>query len=221
MPSSDDPIVSGHYPTRSERIADLWVHVIGVGLAVIGGAALVVTAYLDDGVGRALSVCAYVLCLLTMLGVSAASNLATIVYHHRRLQNLDQAAIFLMIAGSYTPFTTQILHGPLGIGMTLAVWCLALVAAAGKLFLPGISRRLWMLAYLLLGWMVVIAIVPLVAGLRPASLILLLGGGITYSLGAIFYAAPSLRFRRAIWHGFVLAAAAMHFCAILTGVVLA
>jgi len=221
-PSSfGEPKAFGQYPTRAERIADIWVHVAGIGFGVVGGAILVGTAYWNGSLGRAVSVSTYALCLLVLLIVSAASNLTTIAHHPRLLRNADEASIFLMIAGSYTPFTTQILHGSLGFWMTAAIWLLAVSAAAGKLFLSGVSRRIWMAGYLLLGWMVILAIGPLVAGLQPLPLFLLIAGGVTYTVGTISYAAPRLRFRRAIWHGFVLAAAAMHFCAILLGVVLA
>ncbi len=211
----------GQYPTRHERLADIWVHVAGIVFAAAGGGALAGVAYFHNEFGRARSVSAYVLCLLLLLSVSAASNLAYVIHHRRRLQNADETAIFLLIAGSYTPFTTQILHGALAIRLTLAVWGLAIGAALAKMFVSGISRRLWMLAYLLLGWTVIVAIEPLVRGLHGLPLALLVGGGLTYSLGTICYAAPKLRYRRAIWHAFVLAAATMHFVAILTGVVLA
>lgn len=211
----------GQYPTRNERLADLSVHALGVCFGVAGGAVLIAIAYLHGGLSRALIASTYVVSLLAMLSISAASNLAHIVHHHRRLQNADEAAIFLMIAGSYTPFTIQILHGTLAAAMTLSIWCLALAAAAGKLLLRHVSRRIWMLAYLLLGWAVIVAIEPLAAGMHPLALILLIAGGIVYTLGTISYAMPRLRFRRAIWHGFVLAAAGLHFAAILIGVAMA
>ncbi len=221
MSAPSYPAAFGQYPTRAERLADMWVHIVSVGLAIIGGGGLVVTACLLNEPGRAISISTYVLCLLTMLSLSAASNLAGVVHHRRRLQNADEAAIFLMIAGSYTPFTTQILHGGLAVGMTLAIWCLALAAAAGKLLLPRMPGWFSMLAYIGLGWLVVVAAAPLIAELRSAALFLLIAGGVVYTLGTISYAQPKLRYRRAIWHGFVLAAAGLHFAAILIGVVLA
>jgi hemolysin III len=155
-----------------------------------------------------------------MFLASAAYNLAS---PRRRpmLRRLDHAAIFLMIAGSYTPFTTQRLTGAWAWGMTSGVWALALGAAAAKLFAPGFGRRFWVALYLALGWIAVIAIKPLLAGVSVLALVLLLVGGLVYSLGVIVYLKRDLPFRRAIWHGFVTAAAATHFAAILTGVVLA
>jgi hemolysin III len=136
------------------------------------------------------------------------------------LRRFDHAAIFLMIAGSYTPFTTQSLTGAWAIGMTTTVWALALAGVAGKLFLPGLGRGFWVALYLALGWIAVVAVKPLMATVSLVALILLLAGGLVYSLGVIVYVRRSLPFRRAIWHGFVIAAAGMQYAAILTGVVL-
>jgi hemolysin III len=104
--------------------------------------------------------------------------------------------------------------------MTAAVWILALAGAGGKLFLPGLAKGFWVVLYLALGWVVVVALRPMLAGVSLAAMILLLAGGLVYSLGVIVYLRESLPFRRAIWHGFVLAAATTHYTAILTGVVL-
>jgi hemolysin III len=125
-----------------------------------------------------------------------------------------------MIAGSYTPFTTQSLTGAWAIGMTTTVWVLALAGVAGKLFLPGLGRGFWVALYLALGWIAVVAVKPLIATVSLLALLLLLAGGLVYSLGVIVYVRRSLPFRRAIWHGFVIAAAGMQYAAILTGVVL-
>jgi len=214
------PAPTAHYPTPAERSADRWVHVIGLVCAAAGAPLLVGLALAQGGLWRASSTLVYALCLIAMLTASAAYNLATRPVWQRRLRRLDHAAIFLMIAGSYTPFTTQRFEGAWPIAMTIAVWAIALIAAAGKLFLPGVSKRLWLVVYLLLGWMVIGAIEPLMAGVRPVSLILLATGGAIYTLGVIAYAAPRLPFRRALCHGAVLAAAGAHYAAIMTGVVL-
>jgi hemolysin III len=152
----------------------------------------------------------------------ACSIIYNMAKPHRRplLRRLDHAAIFLMIAGSYTPFTTQSLTGAWAWGMTAAVWTLALAGAAGKLFLPGLGRGFWVALYLALGWSAVVALKPLLASVSAVALILLAIGGAIYSLGVIFYLRRSLPYRRAIWHGFVLTAAATQYAAVLTGVVL-
>jgi hemolysin III len=162
----------------------------------------------------------YAACVVAMFACSAAYNFAG-ARRRPLLRRFDHAAIFLMIAGSYTPFTTQSLTGGWAIGMTAAVWTLALAGAAAKLLLPGLARGFWIGLYLALGWAALAALKPLLAALSLAALILLAAGGILYSLGVVVYARRSLPFRRAIWHGFVLAAAGTQYAAVLIGVVLA
>jgi hemolysin III len=212
-------IWANHYPTRVERKADLWVHRIGLAAAGLGG---VVLLGLSLGFGswtQSVAIGVYAACLLATFVCSAAYNLAG-PRAQPILRRFDHAAIFLMIAGSYTPFTTQRLHGAMGLFMTLLVWGLALVGVVGKLFLPGLAKRLWIGLYLGLGWLAVIAVKPLIASVSALSLSLLLAGGLVYSTGVLVYIRKTLRFRRAVWHGFVLAAAATQYAAILTGVVL-
>jgi hemolysin III len=214
------PHLADHYPTPASMRADLIVHVIGLGFAVIGGATLLVLALGLNGPVPAASVLVYVAAFVAMLALSAAYNFSKLRWRPV-LRRLDHAAIFLMIAGSYTPFTTQRLHGDWAVGMTLAVWGLALAGAAAKLFLPGLGRGFWVVLYLGLGWIAVVAIKPILASVSWTTLALLAGGGLVYSIGAGFYVLKQLKFRRAIWHGHVVGAAALHFVAVLVGVVLA
>jgi hemolysin III len=215
---SPDPLAV-HYPRPVERTADRWVHVVGLTAGGLGGVTMLGLTLGLGHLGQAAAIGVYAACLVVMLLASAAYNLAS---PGRRplLRRFDHAAIFLMIAGSYTPFTTQRLHGAWAWGMTAAVWTLALAAAVGKLFAPGLGKSFWVALYLALGWIVVIAIKPLLADVSLDALALLLAGGLVYSLGVIVYLRKTLPFRRAIWHGFVVVAAATQYCAILTGVVL-
>ncbi|HWA00076.1 MAG TPA: hemolysin III family protein [Caulobacterales bacterium] len=210
-----------HYRTRGERIADGWVHAIGVSAGSVAALVLLGLALWRGGFGQATAVLIYGACLIVMLACSAAYNLAQDEKVRALLRRFDHAAIFLMIAGSYTPFTTQRFEGAWALWMTVAVWALALVGAAGKLFLPGISKKLWVPLYVALGWIVVVAFDPLSDTVPRAGVILLAVGGAIYTLGVAFYVWERLPYRRAIWHGFVLAAAGVHYSAILTGVVFA
>lgn len=208
-----------HYPSPVERSADRWVHIAGLAAGAVGGLTLLGLSLGLGHLRQTAAIGVYAACLMAMFLCSAAYNLAS---PRRRplLRRLDHAAIFLMIAGSYTPFTTQSLTGAWAWGMTGTVWTLALAGVAGKLFLPGLGRGFWVALYLALGWVAVIAVKPLLAGVSMFALALLLAGGLVYSLGVIVYVRRALPFRRAIWHGFVIAAAAMQYAAILTGVVL-
>jgi hemolysin III len=208
-----------HYPRPIERAADAWVHVVGLAAAGAGAVTLLILTVLGRRFAETAAVAIYGLCLIAMLVCSTVYNMAG-PRHRPVLRRLDHAAIFLMIAGSYTPFTTMRLTGSWALWMTLSVWVLCLVGAAGKLFLPGLSKGFWIVLYLAVGWLVLIAVKPLLAAVSLLALVLLLLGGLVYSLGVIVYLRKTLPFRRAIWHGFVIAAAATHYVAILTGVVL-
>lgn len=210
-----------HYPTRLEKLVDGWVH--GVALAVFTfavGAALGLAIW-QGGLGMASAVAVYGVCVVTMIGCSMAYNLAE---NHKRkslLRRFDHAAIFLMIAGTYTPFTTLRFEGAWAITMTALVWGIAALGIAGKLFLPGLSKKIWIVLYVALGWLVVAAMGPLTEGVSLAGVILLAIGGLIYTVGVPFYIAERLPFRRAVWHSFVMVAAGVHYAAVLTGVVFA
>lgn len=210
-----------HYPTPVERDVDRIIHLVGVVSASIAGAVLLGLSIWQGGVGRISAITIYALCWIAMLTASMLYNLARRPERQRILRRFDHAAIFLMIAGSYTPFTTQRFEGAWAIGMTAAVWGIALACAAAKLFAPGLSKKIWIAAYLLLGWIALAALEPFVEGVSPAALTLLVVGGAIYSIGVAFYVWERLPFRRAIWHGFVLTASGVHYAAVLIGVVLA
>ncbi len=207
--------------SRAERIADGIIHLLGLtfGLAACVSLALAALPSHDALLWLALGL--YGLGLMAMLGCSAAYNM---IQHPRIkavIRRLDHAAIFVMIAGTYTPFTLIAIGGPWGLGLLAFVWSVALGGVALKLFWPRRFDRLSTVAYLLLGWSILVAIDPLLGALSAAGLVLLGAGGLLYSLGVVFHLWERLPFQNAIWHAFVLAAAACHFTAVLSEVVLA
>jgi hemolysin III len=153
-----------------------------------------------------------------MLGCSAAYNLCQWSRLRIILRNLDQAAIFLMIAGTYTPFTVLHLEGPWRVSLTTTVWLVAVAGILFRLLLGRLFERVSVGLYLALGWLGLVAIAPLAGSLTPATLILLAVGGVLYSVGVIFHVWQRLPFQTAIWHAFVVAAAATHFAAIAVAV---
>lgn len=208
-----------HYPTPAAKCADLVVHVVGLTLSLVGGIVLLALAVSAGRIGAIVGCAIYAAGVVAMLAFSTAYNFA----HHRyrpTLRRLDHAGIFLMIAGSYTPFTLS-LPGAWGWGMTAAVWSIATLGALGKLFLKNLDRKFWVGVYLALGWLVVVALGPMIDNLAWYALALLATGGVLYSTGVVFYVNKRLKFSRAIWHGHVVAAAAAHWAAVLLGVVLA
>ena len=213
------PYPPRHYPTPAAKCADLVVHVVGLTLALVGGIVLLALAVRAGSISKIVGVSIYGAGVLAMLAFSTAYNFAKPQYRPL-LRRLDHAGIFVMIAGSYTPFTLG-LPGAWSWAMTTAVWSIATLGAVGKLVLTGVGRKFWVVVYLVLGWMVVVALKPMTDSLAWYAMALLVTGGVLYSTGVIFYVNKKLKFARAIWHGHVVAAAAAHWAAVLTGVVLA
>ncbi len=217
----DEQDMVEHYQTPAERLADLWVHLAGLAFAAVGGIVLAVLAAIYGGVSVAVSTGIYAVCMIAMLAASTVYNLTKPCAARPVLRRLDEAAIFLMIAGSYTPFTTQRFEGAWAIGFTALIWAVALGGVAAKLIAPRLSDLVWSIVYAVFGWLAVLAIKPLLDTVHPAALILLVIGGLIYTSGVFIFVRPQVKFRRAIWHGFVVAGAGVHWAAVLVGVVLA
>jgi hemolysin III len=208
--------------TARERAADAVVHALGVGLGAPAAVIVVALAAIFGSATDVVTVAIYAAGMVAMFGCSAAYNM---LYRHRRrewLQRFDHAAIFAMIAGTYTPFA-RLLEPGWAVGLTASVWGVAGVGIAGKLWRPlggGAARRaLSVLLYLALGWIGLIAIEPLVTSLAWQTLLLIGIGGAIYSTGVIFHLCHRLPYQNAIWHGFVLTAAGVHYTAVLTTLV--
>ncbi|HLI66206.1 MAG TPA: hemolysin III family protein [Caulobacteraceae bacterium] len=209
-----------HYANFGEKLADGVVHALGLFAAAAGGAVLIMLAQMTGGAALALATGLYAIGLITMLACSAAYNLTRPSRARPFLRRLDEAAIFVMIAGSYTPFTTQRLTGAWSISMTALVWALALAGAVGKLSAARLPDWVWTLLYVALGWIALIALRPLIQGVPAVALALLTAGGLIYTTGALIFHSR-LPYRRAIWHGFVVTAAGAHYAAICAGVIFA
>lgn len=218
--TADEHELAEHYPNRVEHAADGVVHAIGMLAALIGGGLLVAVALVNRGVPMATAGAIYALCLMAMLAASAVYNLTRPNPYRRILRRIDEAAIFLMIAGSYTPFTIQLLPPQFAIAVTAAIWMMAFAGAAGKVFYPNLSDRAWSVIYLAFGWLAVIVLGPVVPTLPPLAITLLVIAGVTYSGGMLLYLNHAIPFRRALWHACVILGAAGHYAAVLFGLVL-
>jgi hemolysin III len=224
MPIMKGPDPRPTYPSWNysfaEILADGAVHVAGVALGLTGAVVLIVWAAGSTHAVELMAVIVYAAALLTMLGISAAYNLWPVSQTKWVLRRFDHSAIYVLIAGTYTPLMTQVKASFETSALLVGIWATALVGAALKLALPGRLDRVSILLYLLLGWSV-IAVYDSVASALPASaLVLVAAGGLLYSGGVVFHVWSSLRFQNAIWHAFVLAAAACHWGAILDCLVL-
>jgi hemolysin III len=201
---------------RGEIVADGVIHVIGCCFGLIGAVALIVLA---NEIVAIESVFVYAVGVLAMLGFSAAYNLWPVSETKWILRRFDHSAIFVLIAGTYTPFLAQSnISLPSG-GLLAGVWITAGLGVVLKLMLPGRFDRVAIVLYLLLGWSGVMFCGSLIASLPRLTLWLLAAGGMLYSIGVIFHLWESLRFQNAIWHAFVLFAAGCHYVAIFNYVV--
>lgn len=218
--TADEHELAEHYPNRAEHAADGIVHAVGIAAALIGGGLLVAIALNTRGVPMATASALYALCLMAMLAASAVYNFSKPTAARRILRRIDEAAIFLMIAGSYTPFTIKLLPPDFALWITAGIWTLALAGAAGKVFWTSLSDRAWCFVYLAFGWLAVLVLGPVTPSLSGLALGLLVAGGLTYSGGVLLYLNHALPFRRAIWHACVVLGAAGHYAAVLLGLVL-
>ena len=198
------------------RRADAVVHILGVPLGVIAAAVLLGRAALapDTGALTWLSLLLYAATLVAMLVFSAAYNMTRAEHRIERLRAIDHATIFLLIAGTYTPFMLVAVGGAWGTGFTAFVWACALAGAALKILYPRRLERLSIALYLLLGWSVVMTLNTLIDSVAPGPLWLLLAGGVTYTAGVGVYVLKHVTYHKALWHLFVLIAAGLHYLSV-------
>lgn len=209
---------SDPYPlfSRSERLADGIVHLAGIGFAIIGTVLLLVWAIGSDG-GMIAALVVYGAALIASFVASGCYHFTPWEGPRPVLRRLDHAAIYLKIAGTYTPLVVLI-GSAFAYGILAVVWALAALGVAMKLFFWARPNRWGVALYLGLGWLSIAlasSLIPLVSGL---VLGLIVAGGILYSLGAVLFSLEGLRFQNAIWHCFVLVASGCFFAAIALGV---
>jgi hemolysin III len=215
-PSQEAAVAAYWYPQtrRIEWLADVIVHAVGIVLAIVGCLVLVATAAATGSVKLTAALVVYSAGLLAMLGASALYNSNTNEKLSLVLQRFDLSGIFLMIAGSYTPFMLAKLDGPMAWAVLALVWGAALAGVAMNLLVRWNAPRVYIALYLGLGWAALTIIDRLIHAMSPVGLGLLAAGGILYTIGVIFHVNKKLPFNSAIWHGFVVAAASCHFAAI-------
>lgn len=201
--------------TVAELIADGIVHVVGLVVAIAAGSALLALAVIKTAPAEVPALAVYVGSLITVLSVSLAYNLWPVSPIKAHLARLDQAAIFLFIAGTYTPFLAILSGETAGRLMMVLVWGASLVGIGLKLIVPQRFGRLAILLYLAIGWSGVLVFHNLAEILPGRAMLLLLAGGIAYSAGIIFHLWEKLRFQNVLWHVFVVAGASLHLAAIL------
>lgn len=218
--TSEKPFSKKSIYSTSEEIANAVTHGVAALMSIAGLAILVGFAVAYSGSPT----------VITAVSVFGASMIflyvASTLYHaipnpkaKQILQRLDHSMIFVLIAGSYTPFCLVTLKGVTGIGLCIAVWSIAIVGIALQGVLIKQSKWLNSLLYLTMGWLVLLVIEPLIESLPNTGLWLLTAGGLSYSLGVIFYVWKTLPYSHAIWHLFVFAGTVLQFLAVLLYVI--
>lgn len=206
-------------PSRRELVADGVVHVVGVAAGVIGAIVLIAIAAMHHTYIEVIAVSIYAAGMILMFSLSALYNIARKSKHREIFQRLDHSGIFLMIAGTYTAFTTLMLKGDWAAYLTIIVWSVALFGIVIKLLWPKRLEGVTTGLYIALGWVGIIALEPILTSLGVAALVLLGVGGALYCIGVIFHLWERLPYQNAIWHGFVVVAAGAHYGAIITALV--
>ncbi|MDH2914285.1 hemolysin III family protein [Kosakonia sp. HypNH10] len=208
------PLIAQGY-TLAEEIANSISHGIGLVFGIVGLVLLLGQAV--DTHASTLAITSYALYGGSMILLFLASTLYHAVPHPRAkiwLKKFDHCAIYLLIAGTYTPFLLVGLDSPLARGLMVVIWSLALLGILFKLTIAHRFKVLSLVTYLAMGWLSLVVIYQLATRLSPGGVTLLAVGGLIYSLGVIFYVCKRIPYNHAIWHGFVLGGSVCHFLAI-------
>jgi hemolysin III len=206
--------------SRGELIADGVVHALGVALAISAGSVLLALSAFHARPWEYAGTILYVASLVAVLSLSAAYNMWPISPIKRALRRFDHAAIFLLIAGTYTPFLAQMNDPPTARLMLGLIWGAAALGIVMKLVFPGRLERVAVAFYLAMGWSGVVVFNALSVSLPRATLWLIAAGGVAYSVGVVFHVWQRLRYQTALWHGCVLLGAALHLGAVMDSLVI-
>jgi hemolysin III len=206
---------SYHDQSIGEEIANGITHGIGAALAVTGLVILVVFAALYGDAWRVVSFSIYGATLVILYLISTLYHSFTNPRAKRLFQIFDHCSIYLLIAGSYTPLTLTVLRGPWGWTLFGLIWGLAITGIVLKIWFIGRFKAFSIVLYIAMGWLVVIALKPLFTLVDHALIKWLVIGGLSYTLGVIFYAAKKMPYHHAIWHLFVLGGSISHYFGIL------
>jgi len=211
---SDEILKRLHFYSKAEEKANSLTHAAGMLLSIAGLSLLVIASARQGDPWRIVSSAVYGTSLL--LSFSFSTIYHTVQRPHAKyvFRILDHASIYLLIAGTYTPFALVSLRGAWGWSMFGVIWGLAVIGVIFKFFMTHRLRVLGPILYIAMGWLVVIAIKPLLAVLPLAGFWWLVAGGVVYTVGVLFYAIDKIPYNHTIWHLFVLAASICHFVAV-------
>ena len=201
-----------------EEIANSVTHGVGLALSVAGFAVLLVLAILRGTAWHIVAGSVYGASLICLYAASTLYHMALSPNLKRALKIFDHSAIYLLIAGTYTPFLLLNLRGPWGWSLFGVIWGLAFAGILFKLWFVDHFARVSTGLYMAMGWLVVVAAKPILVHINSATLMWLVGGGVLYSTGVVFYGWKRLPYSHAVWHVFVLGGSVCHYFAVLHSV---
>jgi hemolysin III len=209
------PTTAPHPYSAGEELAHVATHGVGAIASGAGLAVLLVHSAWSGDVRKVVSTAIFGATMILLYSASTIYHALSAPRARHVAKILDHASIYLLIAGTYTPFTLLALRDARGVALLAAVWSLAALGVAMEAF--WVYRPKWISAvvYLAMGWMIVLAGARLLAALPPGALPLLVAGGLLYTLGTAFYVMKRVRYAHAVWHGFVLAGTTCHFLAVV------
>jgi hemolysin III len=206
--------VGPHGLAERDELANTATHALGLVASIAAAAVLVVLAAARGDAWKIVSSAIFGASLIGLYATSTLYHAARTPQLKARLKVMDHSAIYILIAGTYTPFTLVGLRGGWGWSLFGVIWGLAVAGIVFKIFLAGRFRRLSTATYIAMGWLVVVAAVPMVRELSPGTLGWLMAGGVWYTAGTAFYHAKSIPYGHAVWHVFVLMGSLCHVLAV-------
>ncbi len=198
------------YSPAEEKI-NVWSHGFGVIMSLVGLALLALRAVSIGDAWRIVSFSIFGVSMILLYSASTIYHCSKTPKIRARLNVFDHSSIYVLIAGSYTPFTLVTLHGWVGWTIFGIAWGAALTGIILKIFFLGRHKTLSVAMYILMGWIIVIAVKPLIQNMSPTGLSWLLAGGISYTVGAVLYSLKGLKYNHAVFHIFVLVGTVCHF----------
>jgi hemolysin III len=213
-------VIKAHFGALSiEELANAITHGFGLLLSIIGFVVLVVLTGIRGAPWLIVSCVVYGLSLITLYGASTIYHSVLSPALKERLQIVDHCGIYLLIAGSYTPFGLLILNGNLGRYLLIAIWAFAAIGIIVKLVIRDRYPAVSVVSYLIMGWIGVFAVQPLLAAIGSSAIALIVAGGLAYSAGVIFFGWHRIPHNHAIFHVFILAGSILHYLAVVLYVV--
>ncbi len=199
-----------HYSKNEEKL-NIITHAIGLLISCVGLLLLIIKSFTYDSFFKTLSLIIYGFSLVILYAASTLYHAAKTPSVRRKLNIFDHAAIYVLIAGTYTPFTIIILQGTIGWTVLGVTWTFALIGIILKFFYTGRYDKLSTSMYLLMGWQIIFVIKPLANNLSSVGLKLLITGGVFYTIGAFIYSLKKMNYNHAIFHVFVVLGSLSHF----------